>query len=358
MRAAEERYPGFPETAAELMERAGAAVADEVLRVVPRGAAHRRRVRRRRERRRRADRRADAPRGRARRGRDRRARRAPTSWSTRSSAPGSTARRGPRRPPLIERINAARQPGRRGRPALRRRRLDRRGRGRRRRRRPHRHLPRPQGRARRRARAVPRRRGRRRGHRSRRRADRGRARDAGDPRPRAAPRRRATRSSPPGSVLVVGGSPGMTAPRCSPRPRRSAPTPATSRSPCRRRRCRSPRRSRSSRSSAAFEWASAADALDADLGARVALAVGPGLGRSAEAGRSSATLLERSSLPVVVDADGLFGLEPVARDAPTVLTPHAGELARLLGRDSRWVAAHRLEAAAARLPSASARSCS
>ena len=32
---------------------------------------------------------------------------------------------------------------------------------------------------------------------------------------------------------------------------------------------------------------------------------------------------------------------------PTVLTPHAGELARLLDRDSAWVDAHRLEAARA-----------
>ena len=38
-----------------------------------------------------------------------------------------------------------------------------------------------------------------------------------------------------------------------------------------------------------------------------------------------------TELPVVVDADACFGLEPFARDAPTVLTPHSGELARLLG---------------------------
>jgi NAD(P)H-hydrate repair Nnr-like enzyme with NAD(P)H-hydrate epimerase domain len=31
MRAAEERYPGFPDTVSELMERAGRAVADFVL---------------------------------------------------------------------------------------------------------------------------------------------------------------------------------------------------------------------------------------------------------------------------------------------------------------------------------------
>jgi NAD(P)H-hydrate epimerase len=76
-----------------------------------------------------------------------------------------------------------------------------------------------------------------------------------------------------------------------------------------------------------------------------ALAIGPGLGRS-DARRSLVReLLERIDVPVVVDADGLFGLEPVARSAPTVLTPHAGELARLLDRDSGWVGARRLEAA-------------
>jgi len=58
-------------------------------------------------------------------------------------------------------------------------------------------------------------------------------------------------------------------------------------------------------------------------------------------------LLERLDVPAVVDADALFGLEPVPRAAATVLTPHAGELARLLGTDSDWVGAHRLEAARA-----------
>jgi NAD(P)H-hydrate epimerase len=49
-------------------------------------------------------------------------------------------------------------------------------------------------------------------------------------------------------------------------------------------------------------------------------------------------------LPVVVDADALFELEPAAWPAPRVLTPHAGELGRLLDRDSDWVSAHRLAA--------------
>ena len=55
-------------------------------------------------------------------------------------------------------------------------------------------------------------------------------------------------------------------------------------------------------------------------------------------------LLEETDLPAVVDADALVGFEPVERDAPIVLTPHSGELARLLGAETSWVDAHRLEA--------------
>ena len=76
-----------------------------------------------------------------------------------------------------------------------------------------------------------------------------------------------------------------------------------------------------------------------------ALAIGPGLGREPERRELVRRLLEETDLPAVVDADGLFGLEPFERSAPTVLTPHAGELGRLLGEESDWVDAHRLEAA-------------
>jgi NAD(P)H-hydrate epimerase len=76
-----------------------------------------------------------------------------------------------------------------------------------------------------------------------------------------------------------------------------------------------------------------------------ALALGPGLGRGDVRHELVRALLERLDLPAVVDADALFGLEPFERGAPTVLTPHAGELARLLATDSEWVGAHRLEAA-------------
>ncbi len=89
------------------------------------------------------------------------------------------------------------------------------------------------------------------------------------------------------------------------------------------------------------------DALEVIVAAAAragALALGPGLGRDAAQGLVR-ELLEQVDLPAVVDADALFGLEPVERAAPTILTPHAGELGRLLDAGSDWIDAHRLEAA-------------
>jgi NAD(P)H-hydrate epimerase len=81
-----------------------------------------------------------------------------------------------------------------------------------------------------------------------------------------------------------------------------------------------------------------------------ALVLGPGLGRSDTAlafARSAATAID---VPLLIDADGLNAhaerLETLrARRAATVLTPHAGELGRLLGRPSGEVDAHRLACA-------------
>jgi NAD(P)H-hydrate epimerase len=95
-----------------------------------------------------------------------------------------------------------------------------------------------------------------------------------------------------------------------------------------------------------FAYPTALESLAADIERSSALAVGPGLGRSDDARALVRELLAHSSLPAVVDADALFELGPLEREAPTVLTPHAGELGRLLGVDSGWVSAHRLEAAA------------
>jgi ADP-dependent NAD(P)H-hydrate dehydratase / NAD(P)H-hydrate epimerase len=84
-----------------------------------------------------------------------------------------------------------------------------------------------------------------------------------------------------------------------------------------------------------------ADVFEVAAKAR-ALAVGPGLGREEEAKALVRRLLAEVELPAVVDADALFELEPAEWPAPRVLTPHEGELARLLGRESKEIAAHRL----------------
>ena len=75
-----------------------------------------------------------------------------------------------------------------------------------------------------------------------------------------------------------------------------------------------------------------------------ALAVGPGLGRGDEERALVRRLLRELDLPAVADADALFELEPAEWPAPRVLTPHAGELARLIGQEAAWVDEHRLEA--------------
>jgi NAD(P)H-hydrate epimerase len=75
-----------------------------------------------------------------------------------------------------------------------------------------------------------------------------------------------------------------------------------------------------------------------------AVALGPGLGRGPGPHALVRELLAELELPVVVDADALYELEPAEWPGPRVLTPHEGELGRLLGRDSGEIAAHRLAA--------------
>jgi NAD(P)H-hydrate epimerase len=74
-----------------------------------------------------------------------------------------------------------------------------------------------------------------------------------------------------------------------------------------------------------------------------AVVLGPGLGRSDGTRDLVRVLLEQLPVPVVLDADGLSELEPFERAAATVMTPHAGELATLLGTEAAEIDAHRLE---------------
>jgi NAD(P)H-hydrate epimerase len=78
-----------------------------------------------------------------------------------------------------------------------------------------------------------------------------------------------------------------------------------------------------------------------------ALALGPGLGRAPGAFAFARELARRAPVPTVIDADGLNahagGLSDLAaREAPTVLTPHAGELGRLLELSSEEIERERL----------------
>jgi len=70
-----------------------------------------------------------------------------------------------------------------------------------------------------------------------------------------------------------------------------------------------------------------------------AWAIGSGLGDKADAGQIRRLTQEEE--PVVVDADGLKALDPPLRGA-VVMTPHAGELARLLGASREEVEMRRL----------------
>ena len=81
-----------------------------------------------------------------------------------------------------------------------------------------------------------------------------------------------------------------------------------------------------------------------------AVVLGPGLGREQDSLELARELAQRVETPLLIDADGLNAHaerlgELSARTHPTVLTPHAGELGRLLGRSSEEIGAHRIACA-------------
>jgi hydroxyethylthiazole kinase-like uncharacterized protein yjeF len=86
--------------------------------------------------------------------------------------------------------------------------------------------------------------------------------------------------------------------------------------------------------------------LIGSVGRVQAWVAGPGMGTGPDA-VARLTAILRTDLPVLVDADGLTILSQVKellpRAAPTLITPHAGELSRLLGTDAASVEARRLE---------------
>ena len=89
--------------------------------------------------------------------------------------------------------------------------------------------------------------------------------------------------------------------------------------------------------------------LEAASGKEV-LALGPGLGLEPSTVEAVRRVCRQAELPLVVDADGLNALAGelallAERRAPTILTPHPGELARLLGVETSEILEDRLAAA-------------
>jgi NAD(P)H-hydrate epimerase len=93
---------------------------------------------------------------------------------------------------------------------------------------------------------------------------------------------------------------------------------------------------------------SAFPAIERLLSGKDALAIGPGLGRHPGTTALVQLIVESAALPMVVDADGLNALaEDIAilrrkKSTEVILTPHPGEMARLLGTSIPDVEADRI----------------
>jgi NAD(P)H-hydrate epimerase len=88
------------------------------------------------------------------------------------------------------------------------------------------------------------------------------------------------------------------------------------------------------------------------MAGKTVLAIGPGLGQSPETVKFTTGLLSATRLPAVIDADALniLAAKPVllaklAKGRTLVLTPHPGEMGRLVGLPTATVQANRLETA-------------
>ncbi len=94
----------------------------------------------------------------------------------------------------------------------------------------------------------------------------------------------------------------------------------------------------------------AAERILAACKGAAAVIVGPGLGKAAPTAELVAAVVARIEAPLLIDADGLNALAGklellASRELPTVLTPHAGELGRLLEANSETVSRGRLACA-------------
>lgn len=80
------------------------------------------------------------------------------------------------------------------------------------------------------------------------------------------------------------------------------------------------------------------------------VALGPGLGSDADTAQAVREFVARCSLPLVIDADGLNAFAGNSKlldgnQCPLVLTPHPGEMARLIAKPISEIEANRIEVA-------------
>ena len=90
--------------------------------------------------------------------------------------------------------------------------------------------------------------------------------------------------------------------------------------------------------------------IEALIQGKTVLAVGPGISRNQETAKLVRSLVSKSEIPMVLDADGLNAFEGHAEELngkarSLVITPHPGEMARLVGSSVAAVQRDRLNVA-------------
>jgi len=78
------------------------------------------------------------------------------------------------------------------------------------------------------------------------------------------------------------------------------------------------------------------------------LGIGPGISRQAETQRLVRKIIEKSNIPLVVDADAIYALseDPTIlkkTKTPLVITPHPGEIAKLINKDVDYILNNQLD---------------
>ncbi|NQT22179.1 MAG: NAD(P)H-hydrate dehydratase [Candidatus Omnitrophica bacterium] len=81
-----------------------------------------------------------------------------------------------------------------------------------------------------------------------------------------------------------------------------------------------------------------------------AVALGPGLSRNKETQKLIRVLVQKINKPLVLDADGINAFQGYqqalkGRRFPTVLTPHPGEMSRLIKKDAAYIKKNRINVA-------------